>query len=343
MSEPDARVERKRGAPGGVVSKDLVIAATDTGRVAAVDAATGKKVWERRLGYLHSSCGDLPYYGITGTPTIDRATNSVYVGDGLGRVDQLSLSNGRIGHRWRFTHSPQNAHNYSALTLVHGTVYAEVAGYCDRHRDYLDATVGRFDREVVVPLPNRAERSAILARHARGKNLQPGTEFDEVAAATPGFSGADLANLANEAALNAARKGESAVTPLDFEEALDRITLGAPGAADPRRRVAAAADGLPLPRGVERRHPAAQGARLAGDVGRPHRDDPPGDQHLPPAALPFRAAGGGRIKNRELKLALHAVGSVQPNTKLIADRIHFVAPLPNDLADILVITEVISR
>src|SRR5580693_8448863 len=58
---------------------------------------------------------------------------------------------------------------------------------------------GRFDREVVVPLPNRAERSAILARHARGKNLQPGTEFDEVAAATPGFSGADLANLVNEA------------------------------------------------------------------------------------------------------------------------------------------------
>jgi outer membrane protein assembly factor BamB len=122
----------KRGAVGGVVSKDLVIAATDTGRVAAVDAATGKKVWERRLGYRDDSCGDLPHYGITGTPTIDRATNSVYVGDGQGRVDRLDLSTGRVRHRSTITHHPGNGHNYSALTLVDGVVYAELAGYCDR-------------------------------------------------------------------------------------------------------------------------------------------------------------------------------------------------------------------
>ena len=122
----------KRRAPGGVVSKDLVIAATDRGRVAAVDAATGKKVWERRVGYLHDSCGDLPYYGVTGTPTIVRATNSVFVGDGKGRVDQLDLSTGRVKHRWTITHNPRNGHNYSALTFVGGVVYAELAGYCDR-------------------------------------------------------------------------------------------------------------------------------------------------------------------------------------------------------------------
>jgi cell division protease FtsH len=85
---------------------------------------------------------------------------------------------------------------------------------------------GRFDREVVVPLPNRAERSAILARHARGKTLQPGTDFDEVAAATPGFSGADLANLINEAALTAVRAGRTTIVPADFADARDRALLG---------------------------------------------------------------------------------------------------------------------
>ncbi len=121
----------KPGVPGGVV-KDLVVVGTDKGRVAAVNAATGRTVWERRVGYRYDSCGDLPYYGVTGTPTIDRATNSVFVGDGKGRVDRLDLSTGRIKHRWRITHNPENGHNYSALTFVGGVVYAELAGYCDR-------------------------------------------------------------------------------------------------------------------------------------------------------------------------------------------------------------------
>jgi cell division protease FtsH len=85
---------------------------------------------------------------------------------------------------------------------------------------------GRFDREVIVPLPNRAERRAILASHARGKHLEPGTDFDQVAAATPGFSGADLANLVNEAALTAVRASRTALTAADFADARDRVLLG---------------------------------------------------------------------------------------------------------------------
>ena len=114
-----------------VVSKDLVIAATDKGRVAAVDAATGKRVWERRLGWMHVNCGDLPYYGITGTPTIDRATNSVYVGNANGRVYRLDLSSGRVKHRWTITYHPANGYDISALTFDRGIVYVELAGYCD--------------------------------------------------------------------------------------------------------------------------------------------------------------------------------------------------------------------
>ena len=85
---------------------------------------------------------------------------------------------------------------------------------------------GRFDREVVVPLPGRSERSAILASHARGKNLGPDTDFSQIAAATPGFSGADLANLINEAALSAVRDGRITLTAADFADARDRVLLG---------------------------------------------------------------------------------------------------------------------
>jgi cell division protease FtsH len=85
---------------------------------------------------------------------------------------------------------------------------------------------GRFDREVVVPLPNRAERRAILATHARDKTLSADSDFDQVAAATPGFSGADLANLINEAAVTAVRAGRTILTAADFASARDRVLLG---------------------------------------------------------------------------------------------------------------------
>jgi cell division protease FtsH len=85
---------------------------------------------------------------------------------------------------------------------------------------------GRFDREVAVPLPNRAERAAILASHARGKTLGPDADFNQIAAATPGFSGAELANLINEAALTAVRDGRITLTAADFADARDRVLLG---------------------------------------------------------------------------------------------------------------------
>jgi cell division protease FtsH len=85
---------------------------------------------------------------------------------------------------------------------------------------------GRFDRQVTVPLPDRAERAAILAAHARGKTLGPDADLDQVAAATPGFSGADLAGLVNEAAVAAVRDGRTTVAAADFDAARDRVLLG---------------------------------------------------------------------------------------------------------------------
>ena len=85
---------------------------------------------------------------------------------------------------------------------------------------------GRFDRQVTIPLPNVSEREAILRVHSRGKKLAPNVNLDVVARGTPGFSGADLANLANEAAIFAVRENRDVVTAADFEAARDRIILG---------------------------------------------------------------------------------------------------------------------
>jgi cell division protease FtsH len=85
---------------------------------------------------------------------------------------------------------------------------------------------GRFDRQVVIPLPTQGERSAILEVHAKGKPLGPDVDLEVVARGTPGFSGADLANLVNEAAIFAVRAGREVITAVDFSEARDRILLG---------------------------------------------------------------------------------------------------------------------
>jgi cell division protease FtsH len=95
--------------------------------------------------------------------------------------------------------------------------------------DVLDPALlrpGRFDRQVTVDLPDRAGREAILKVHTRDIPLSRDVSLETLAGATIGFSGADLANLANEAALSAARNGRDKVTQRDFELALDRIILG---------------------------------------------------------------------------------------------------------------------
>jgi cell division protease FtsH len=85
---------------------------------------------------------------------------------------------------------------------------------------------GRFDRQVVVDKPDVRGREAILRLHARNVVLAPNVGLSVIAARTPGFAGADLANIVNEAALLAARKDKAAVEMADFEEAIDRVVAG---------------------------------------------------------------------------------------------------------------------
>lgn len=107
--------------------------------------------------------------------------------------------------------------------------------------DVLDPALlrpGRFDRQVTVDLPDRKGRLAILKIHTRGKPLAKDVEIETMANATIGFSGADLANLANEAALHAARNNRKKITQADFSNAFERIILGIerPPLSDPRER-----------------------------------------------------------------------------------------------------------
>jgi cell division protease FtsH len=85
---------------------------------------------------------------------------------------------------------------------------------------------GRFDRQITIPLPALPERIQILTVHCRGKQLGPDVDLDVVARGTPGFSGADLANLVNESAIVAVRAGREILEAKDFDQARDRILLG---------------------------------------------------------------------------------------------------------------------
>ena len=96
--------------------------------------------------------------------------------------------------------------------------------------DILDPALlrpGRFDRQIVVPLPEFEERLAILKVHSRDKRMGPDVDLDTMAKATPGMSGADLANLVNESALFAVRRGSAFIERIDFENARDRVVMGA--------------------------------------------------------------------------------------------------------------------
>ena len=180
---------------------------------------------------------------------------------------------------------------------------ADAALAATNRPDALDPALrrpGRFDREVLVPLPGRAERAAILAAHARGKNLGPDTDLDEIAAATPGFSGADLAGLVNEAAVTAVRGGRTILTAADFAGARDRVLLGTRRTAGRLTRLL-------------RAHPMAgrPGSRRPADQGRNPR---PGPAHQPPRGprpahrRPARRGPGPERTSQEQDTAMAADG-----------------------------------
>ena len=159
--------------------------------------------------------------------------------DAIGRARGGSLSVG--GHDEREQTLNQILTEMDGFT---GTENIIVLGATNRP-EILDPALlrpGRFDRRLTISPPDQAGRRQILEVHARGVPLAPDVDLDAVAAATPGMVGAELANLVNEAALQAARRDHTQVHQADFTDALERIVLGSERrillSAEDRRRTA---------------------------------------------------------------------------------------------------------
>ncbi len=201
----------------------------------------------------------VPFFSISGSEFIE-----MYVGVGASRVREMFAQARREAPALIFIDEIDSVGRMRGTGLGGGNdereqtlnqILAEMDGFDAREivvvlaatnrPDVLDPALlrpGRFDRKVVLELPGRAARRAILDVHLRKVPLADDVDVDAVAGASVGFSGADLANLVNEAALRAARENRDRVTAADLDSARDRVLLGERRDnlldADERRRVA---------------------------------------------------------------------------------------------------------
>ncbi|MEZ5207982.1 MAG: ATP-dependent zinc metalloprotease FtsH [Acidimicrobiales bacterium] len=185
----------------------------------------------------------VPFLSVTGSDFME-----MFVGVGASRVRDLFQTARKMGKAIIFIDEIDSigrkrgaglggGHDEREQTL--NQMLAEMDGFevsagivmmaATNRPDILDPALlrpGRFDRQVVVPLPELEDRREILDVHAKGKRMSPDVDLDVVARGTPGMSGADLANLVNEAALFAVREGDDVIRMRHFEEARDRVLMG---------------------------------------------------------------------------------------------------------------------
>ena len=185
----------------------------------------------------------VPFLSVTGSDFME-----MFVGVGASRVRDLFASARKMGRAIIFIDEIDSigrkrgaglggGHDEREQTL--NQMLAEMDGFevttgivmmaATNRPDILDPALlrpGRFDRQVVVPLPELEDRRQILDVHIRHKRVDADVDLDLVARGTPGMSGADLANLVNEAALFAVREGATEIHRRNFEEARDRILMG---------------------------------------------------------------------------------------------------------------------
>ena len=186
---------------------------------------------------------DVPFLSVTGSDFME-----MFVGVGASRVRDLFESARKMGKAIIFIDEVDSVGRKRGAGLGGGhdereqtlnQMLSEMDGFegsegivmiaATNRPDILDPALlrpGRFDRQVVVPLPELDDRRQILEVHVKGKRLHDDVELDLVARGTPGMSGADLANLVNEAALIAVRNGDDSICADHFEAARDRAIMG---------------------------------------------------------------------------------------------------------------------
>jgi cell division protease FtsH len=221
--------ERFRALGGRIPRGVLLVGPPGTGKTLLAKAIAGE--------------AQVPFYSISGSEFVE-----MFVGVGAARVrdlfeqakrnspciifvDEIDAVGRHRGAGLGGGHDEREQTLNQILTEMDGfDTNAKVIVVAATNRpDILDPALlrpGRFDRHIVIDLPDIKGRLAILKVHSKDKPLADDIDLEVIAKETPGFSGADLANLTNEAALLAARRGLTQIGTLEMEDAADRVTMG---------------------------------------------------------------------------------------------------------------------
>ncbi len=208
----------------------LLVGPPGTGKTLFARAVAG----EAGVGFLSVTGSDFMemFVGVGASRVRDLFQQARRMGKAIIFIDELDSIGRKRGAGLGGGHDEREQTLNQMLSEMDGFETSEgiVIMAATNRPDILDPALlrpGRFDRQIVVPLPEHEERKAILEVHSRDKRMGPDVDLDTMARATPGMAGADLANLVNEAALIAVRRGSKQIERIDFENARDRVVLGA--------------------------------------------------------------------------------------------------------------------
>jgi cell division protease FtsH len=222
--------ERFREIGARVPKGILLVGPPGTGKTLFARAVAG----EAGVGFLSVTGSDFMemFVGVGASRVRDLFQQARRMGKAIIFVDEIDSIGRKRGAGLGGGHDEREQTLNQMLAEMDGFETSEgiVIMAATNRPDILDPALlrpGRFDRQIVVPLPEATERQAILEVHSRDKRIGPDVDMETMAQATPGMSGADLANLVNEAALVAVRRGSKQIERIDFENARDRVVLGA--------------------------------------------------------------------------------------------------------------------
>ena len=226
LKHPERFAEIGARIPKGV----LLVGPPGTGKTLIARAVAG----EAGVPFLSVTGSDFMemFVGVGASRVRDLFQNARKLGRAIIFVDEIDSIGRKRGAGLGGGHDEREQTLNQMLSEMDGFEATEgiVMMAATNRPDILDPALlrpGRFDRQVVVPLPELDERRAILAVHSKSKRLASDVDLDVVARGTPGMSGADLSNLVNEAALFAVRAGKDEIRATDFEQARDRVLMGA--------------------------------------------------------------------------------------------------------------------
>jgi len=222
--------ERFREIGARVPKGILLVGPPGTGKTLFARAVAG----EAGVGFLSVTGSDFMemFVGVGASRVRDLFQQARRMGRAIIFVDEIDSIGRKRGAGLGGGHDEREQTLNQMLAEMDGFETSEgiVIMAATNRPDILDPALlrpGRFDRQIVVPLPESGERKSILEVHSRDKRMGADVDLETIAQATPGMSGADLANLVNEAALIAVRRGSKEVERIDFENARDRVVLGA--------------------------------------------------------------------------------------------------------------------